>query len=198
MGNAKKYFFTGIATIFPVFVTVYILIILFKFSDSVLGKFINIWVYNNFGFKIPGLGVPVLAIVIFLVGFLTRHLLGGKILPWFESIFVRLPVVNHIYLPAKQLSRFLFGEGKEGSFKKVVLIQYPNEWSYSVGFLTNEGLEELNKKSGKELVSVLVSTPPSPFSGPLILVPKDRIKILDMSIEQAIKFVVSGGVVPPA
>jgi uncharacterized membrane protein len=193
----RKFFIAGIATLFPIFITVYIFILIFRFTDNVSGKYINAFIFSRFGFKIPGLGFVLTLLIILLVGILSSHFLGKRLLPGLEKIFLKVPFVNHVYQPAKELANFLFGQHRQTSFKRVVLLRYPNSWSYTIGFITNEGIKEFNEKTGQELVSVLVSTPPSPFSGPIIFVPKKEITLLDITIDQAIKFVVSGGIVSP-
>ncbi len=191
----RKYIFAGIATIFPLFVTAYILIFFLRFADGVLGKYVNRILAENFGYTIPGLGFFLLFLFVISVGFLSVHLLSKKFIPWFERVFAKIPLVNHIYLPARQLAKFAFGTEKQKAFSKVVLIRYPNDWSYSIGFMTNETLSEFNRKTGVELVSVLVSTPPNPFTGPIILVPREKVILLDIPVAEAMKFVISGGVV---
>jgi uncharacterized membrane protein len=191
----RKYFFSGIATIFPVLLTIYTFVFVFRIVDNLAGKYINAFLFHEYGFKIPGLGFIISLAIIFIVGFFANNFFGRKLLPWFEKLFLKIPFVSHIYPPAKQLSDFLFGDTNRAKFKKVVLVQYPEPKSWALGFITNENLDEFNQKTGDELIAVLIPTSPSPFSGPVICVPKSKVKVLDMSVDQAIKFLVSGGIV---
>jgi len=191
----RKYFLSGIATILPVFITLYAFALVFRFMDNLAGKYINAFLFQHYGFKIPGLGLCFSLAVILITGLFSNHFFGKKLLPLFERLFLKIPFVSHIYPPAKQLSDFLFGETKRTRFKKVVLVQYPEPHSWALGFITNEEIREFNDKAGEEIVAVLIPSSPSPFSGPVICVPRSKIRILDMSVDQAVKFLVSGGIV---
>ncbi|MCM8824498.1 MAG: DUF502 domain-containing protein [Candidatus Omnitrophica bacterium] len=193
----RKYFFTGIATIFPIFITVYTILIVFKFADSLLGRYINSFLKDKYGIVIPGLGLIVTLIIIITFGLLSHVFIVKKLFVIIEKIFLRLPFVAYIYPAAKQLSDFLFDKVEKEKFKKVAIVEYPYNNCYALGFVTNEEMEDFNNKTGKELVSVLIPVPPSPFTGPIALLPKEKVKMLDITIEQAIKFVVSGGIVYP-
>ncbi len=193
----RQYFFAGIATIFPVMVTIYVILFIFKHADNILGKFINMYLVKNYGYKIPGLGILLGFILTILVGVVANHFIGKRLIPFLERYFLKLPFIRHVYSPAKQLSDFLFKEDGKQKFKKVVLAQYPSEGSYSLGFMTNEDIEAFDSKLDQKVVTVLISTPPNPFTGPLVLLPRDKIKVLDMSMEAALKFVVSGGLAAP-
>ncbi len=197
MKKIKKYFFTGIATILPIAITLYIFLVIFRYADGLLGKYINAYLLKNYGYKIPGLGIIIGLALVILIGMITEHLIGGKVIPFLEANFLKLPFIKHVYSPAKQLTNFLFKKKEGETFSRMVLAQYPCEGSYSIGFMTNEEIKEIDSKLGEKVVSVLISTPPSPFSGPLILLPKSKIKVLDIPIEDAIKFVVSGGLATP-
>jgi uncharacterized membrane protein len=179
MQKLRHDFLTGIAVIFPIAITVYIFILIFRTADGILGGFINTYLNSHFGYKIPGIGI--ILMIIFVL----------------ERFIIKLPLLRHIYSPAKQLSNFLFKSNKNSAFNRVVLVPYPNDFTYSIGFMTNDELSEIDKKLEKKIVSVLVSTPPSPFSGPIIFIPREKVKILDLSMEEAIKFIVSGGLVAP-
>ncbi len=197
-GRLKRYLIAGIALTLPLFITIYLILVFFRFTDRFAGKFINNYLFYNYGFRIPGLGVLFLLLVLLGVGFLSSHFIGRKIFPVVERYFLKIPFVANIYPSAKQLSDFLFGaaDGRD-KFQKVALVQYPFRGSYSIGFVTNESLEELNRVAGERLISVLIPLAPAPFSGIIVMLPPDRIKVLEMSFDQAIKFIVSGGVVSP-
>lgn len=196
MSKIKRYFGTGLLITLPVLFTVYILWIVFRFIDGIWGKFINYYLKKHLGFSIPGLGFILGIATVIIVGFIATNFFGKKIFKAIENWFLKLPLIRQIYPTAKQIvDSFISKESP--AFKKVVLVEYPSKGIWSVGFLTNDGFKEAEEKSGRELVHVLIGTTPTPLSGFLILVPKDEIKILDISIEEGIKLVVSGGIVKP-
>ena len=197
MQKLRKDFLTGAAIIFPIAITIYILILMFRMADGILGGMINSYLSSRFGYKIPGIGIILGVIFVLLTGMLANRFIGIKLFPVLERFIIKLPLLRHIYSPAKQLSRFLFQNNKGSVFNRVVLVPYPNDNTYSIGFMTNDELSGIDAKLGVKIVSVLISTPPSPFSGPIIFVPREKLKPLDLSMEEAIKFIVSGGLVAP-
>jgi uncharacterized membrane protein len=196
-GLIRRYFIAGIATILPLFITVYVIVLVIRFAYDIAGKYINAYLLDAFGFDIPGLGLLILILSILSIGFLSSHFIGRRLFPIFEKIITKIPFVAGIYPSAKQLSDFLFEEEGKKKFKKVVLVPYPTNDSYSLGFITNEETEILKGESGKELVTVLVPLAPAPFSGVLLFLPKEKIRVLNISVDNAIKLIVSGGVVMP-
>lgn len=197
MQKLKHDFFTGIAIIFPIAITIYVFFLIFRTADGFLGGMVNKYLSQYFNYKIPGIGVVLGVIFVLVTGMVANRFIGKKLFPVLERIIIKLPLLRHIYSPAKQLSGFLFKNTKDSAFNRVVLVPYPNEFTYSIGFMTNEELSEIDTKLGKKVVSVLISTPPSPFSGPIIFVSIEKVKALDLSMEEAIKFIVSGGLVAP-
>jgi uncharacterized membrane protein len=194
----RKYILTGLAVLFPLFITVYIIVFVFRMGNRFAGRYINAFLLEQYGFALPGLGLVFILLLLIVIGFVSSHFIGRRILPFFEKIFMRIPLVANLYPSAKQLSDFLFRMDKKREFKKVVLVPYPVHDSYSMGFITNEGLSVSDKESNEEIVSVLVPLAPAPFSGVLLFLPKKKIKILDIPIDDAIKLIVSGGVVLPS
>ncbi len=195
-GHLRTYFFAGIATLFPLFVTIYLVFVILKFGDSLVGKYLNPILLKNYGFTIPGLGFVTMLLVIIGIGLFSTHFIGRKILPFLERLFLKIPLVANIYPSAKQLSDFLFTMKKE-DIGKVVLVEYPYPGAYSIGFVTNENLSFFDQESKGKMISVFIPIAPSPFSGFLVLLPQEKVKILNISMEQAIKFIVSGGVISP-
>jgi uncharacterized membrane protein len=197
LGYLRRYFFAGIATLLPVVVTVYIILVVFRFTDKFAGKYINEYLLNNYGYSIPGLGLIATILFFVIIGLISSHFIGRTVIPFFERVFIKIPVVANIYPSVKRLSDFLFGSGKKHKFKKVVLVPYPSPKSYSLGFVTNEELGNLEGRIDNELVAVFVPIAPTPFSGFLLFVPKQEIKFLNISVDLAIRCIVSGGVIPP-
>jgi len=194
--SIKRYFLTGIAALFPLFITAYVIALLFRAANRFDGNYINHFLALRYGFTVPGAGLALLVCVIFLTGFISSNYIGRKVGPLMEKVFLRIPLVAYIYPPARQLSDFLFGGDKKMMVQKVVMVEYPAPGSYSIGFMTNDAAPKIKEMGGsKELISVLVPLAPAPFSGLLIFMPRDKVVFLDMSVEAAIKIIVSGGVV---
>ena len=185
----RRYFLTGLATLFPIAITVYVAVAIFNFADGLLGDLL--------GFKLPGLGLIVTLLVILATGVLSTRVLGRVIFPTIETWFTRLPFVKNIFPAVKQLTTFLFSEtDRHSAFRRVVLVPYPRPGVYSLAFVTNETRTSATG-SPQTLLTLLIPNPPSPFTGPIIFAPKEDVILLDMSVEDAIKLVVSGGVVAP-
>ena len=197
MNKLKRYFITGLLTILPIFLTLYILLIIFRLIDNIIGVIINTYLQAAFGFSIPGLGFIMAILIILATGFVVSHLVSKKALPLIERWFLKLPGIRQIYPSIKQIVGFIFSEDK-AVFKKVVLVEYPSKGIWSVGFMTNEGFREAQELTGQELVHVLIGSTPSPWSGFFILVPKNAVKFLEMSTEEGIKLIVSGGILKPS
>lgn len=196
MSKIRRYFVTGLLTILPLYITVYFLILIFRFINGIWGKFINFYLRKNFGFVIPGLGFILGVITILVVGFIATRIFGKRVFHALELWFLKFPGIRQIYSPAKQIIDSFISKEKP-AFKKVVLVEYPSRGIWSVGFLTNEGFREACDKAGEELMHVFIATTPSPLTGFLALIPKKNVKFLDISIEDGIKLIISGGIVKP-
>jgi uncharacterized membrane protein len=193
----RRNLIAGILVILPLLLTVYVLIILFKFIDGILGRFVNTYLMDFLGFYIPGLGIILSLIIIFLVGFLTTHFVGKKLyLILEEKILMNFPLIRHIYPSLKQITEFLFAS-KRQSFKKVVLVEYPKPSIWVIGFITNKGFVEAEEKTRQGLLNIFIPSSPGPLTGFFILVPRQDVIFLDIPIEEAIKLIVSGGLLNP-
>ena len=197
LARIKRYLLAGIGVILPLFITLYVVLLLFKFADGIAGRYINSFLLERYGFSVPGLGMVILVTVIIITGMVSSLVITRRIFPFFERLLLRLPFVAYIYPSVKRLSNFFFETSVKNKYKKVVLVEYPQDGSFSIGFITNENLPRLSQKSGQPLVSVYVPLAPTPFSGFILLVPRRKIEVLNMSVEQAVKFIVSGGVIAP-
>ena len=183
----RRYFVTGLATLFPVTVTAWLTWQIFLLADGFLG--------NAFHLKIPGLGLVITLLVILLVGVLSVHFFGRLLFRTIEMGFTWLPFVRKIYPPVKQLAQFLFSdESRNAALRRVVLIQYPRPGAYSIAFVTNE-TKTVVMGTSQTLLTCLIPNPPSPFTGPIIFIPEEDVITLELSVEEAVKFIVSGGVV---
>ncbi len=196
MNKLKRYFITGLLTILPIFLTLFILNIIFRLIDNIIGRIINSYLKAAFGFSIPGLGFIMAVLIILVTGFVVSHLLNKRALPLIERWFLKLPGIRQIYPSIKQIVGFIFSKDK-AVFRKVVLVEYPSKGIWSVGFMTNEGFREAEELTGQELVHVLIGSTPSPWSGFFILVPKNAVKFSEMSAEEGVKLIVSGGILKP-
>lgn len=183
----RRYFFAGLASLFPVVVTIWLVVKIFNIADGLVG--------NWFGFKVPGLGLLVTLLVILLVGVLSVHFFGRLLFRTIEFWLTRLPIFKKVYPAVKQLTQFLFNEeSRQAALRRVVLVQYPRPGTYSIAFVTNE-TDTLATGSRKTLLTILIPNPPSPFTGPIIFVPVEDVIPLDLTVENAVKLIVSGGVV---
>jgi uncharacterized membrane protein len=185
----RNYFITGAIVLIPIGITIYLSIFLIKFSSRLLPSKIN---PNNYlPFDIPGIEILITIIFITIVGGISLSFIGKKILEIFNNILKRIPILRTIYSAVGQLTES-FAQTK-GTKKSVVLIEYPRKGLWAVGFATKDNKGEISKKTNEQLVNVFVPTTPNPTSGFLLMVPKKDIVYLDMSFEEASKFIVSAG-----
>ncbi len=191
----KNYFWTGIASLFPILITGYVIYLMFSIVEKFIGKPINHFFVDQFGYYLPGIGFVVSLFLIVGVGFISSLYVGRWFQSLLESILRRIPVIGNIYPSAKKVSEFLFSSEQKKQFKKVVLVEYPGKGNWSIGFITNEKISEEIMKAQKDEVCVFIPLAPAPFSGFIVIVTRDRVKEIDLSIEEAIKFVFSAGVV---
>ena len=186
----RNYFFTGVIVLIPIGFTLYLTKILISVSSKLIPSEINPNTYLHF--SIPGLEIILTIIFITIVGYLSLSFLGKKFLQIVDDLFKRIPILRTIYSAIGQMTESL--ASKKGSKKKsVVLIEYPRKGSWAVGFATKDNKGEISKKTNSNLVNVFVPTTPNPTSGFLLMFPKDEIIYLDMSFEEASKFIVSAG-----
>tara|TARA_B100000427_G_C15492124_1_gene588132 strand:- start:233 stop:859 length:627 start_codon:yes stop_codon:yes gene_type:complete len=186
----RNYFITGIVVLVPIGITLY----LTKFFISVSSKLIpyNLNPNNYLPFAIPGLEILLSVIFITLIGGISLSFIGKRILKFVNDLFKRIPILRTIYSAIGQMTESL-APNKRNNKKSVVLIQYPRKGSWAVGFATKDNKGEISRKTNSELVNVFVPTTPNPTSGFLLMFPKDEIIYLDMSFEEASKFIVSAG-----
>ena len=193
----KNYFLTGLLVILPVFVTVYVIWFLIRVMDVVLKYIPPKYLPETYlPFQIPGLGLILVIILIFAVGLLTRNLAGRRVVHIWENMVDRIPLVRIIYSGVKQLLEAFFIQ-KNQAFKRVALLEYPRRGTYVIGFITGESKGEVQSKTNKNMINVFVPTTPNPTSGFYILIPEDELIVLDMTVEDAFKLIISGGIFSP-
>ncbi len=193
-----KYFTTGILVIAPSAVTFWIFLRIFHWFDNILGKW-YVRLFEELGYKhphIPGLGAITLAIIVIFIGILARHYAGRKILNYLEKAMNSVPLINRIYLAVRQLSDS-FATGSGIIFLRPVMIEYPRRGLYSIGFVTRDCEGAFCRIIGKEVSSIFIPTTPNPTSGVILFVPRDEMIPLNMTIEDAMKLIISAGKLTP-
>ena len=194
MNKLKRYFLSGLIAFLPLVLTIKLLFLAFYIADNFLGKYIEPYFSREFGFYFRGFSIVICLFLILLIGFLVSNFFGKRVFPAFEKLLLQLPFFKQVYPAFKEISLFLFSREKF-NFRQVVLVEYPRKGIYSIGFLTNEASKKVSEKTSRELCYVFVPHTPSPITGFLTLVPKEDLIFPDLTIEDAIKIVISGGVV---
>ena len=193
----KRYFITGLLIWVPLVITLWVLDILISTMDQSLRLLPPEWRPDTLlGYHIPGLGVVVTLLVVFLTGLFTANIIGQRLVRFWEWLLARIPVVKTIYSSVKQVSDTLLSDQGQ-AFRKALLVQYPREGSWTIAFQTGRpGGDVVNHLNG-EYVSVYVPTTPNPTSGFFLMMPKAEVIELDMSVDDALKYIISMGVVSP-
>ena len=193
LGRLRNYFIAGIVVLVPIGITLYLTRFFISISSKLIPNELNPNSYLPFA--IPGLEILLAIIFITIIGSLSLSFIGKKILKIFNDILKRIPILRTIYSAIGQMTETL--APKKGSKKSVVLVEYPRKGSWAVGFATRENDGEISKKTNTNLINVFVPTTPNPTSGFLLMVPKDEVIYLDMTFEEASKFIVSAGTSDP-
>lgn len=193
----RRYLVAGLLIWIPIFVTVWVIRFIVDLMDQTLLLLPAAWQPETLlGFRIPGLGLLLSFLVLLVTGVAVGNLIGRQILGWAEQQMKRIPVVRSIYSGAKTFAETVFS-GKGLAFSKVLLIQYPRPGIWSIGFLSATGVAEIDARLGDEMWCVFVPTTPNPTSGFIMMVPRRDCLVLEMSVDQAMKMVVTLGVVIP-
>jgi uncharacterized membrane protein len=187
----RRYFLSGILVIVPLIITYLVLSFLFTKIDGLLSPFIA----GLIDYKVPGLGVAATIILIFLAGLLTANVIGSRLFKIWEIFLIKTPLVRTIYGSSKQLIEAIATSDKD-SFKQVVLAEFPAKGMFCLGFLTQEIKANLDDEP-TDLIAVFIPSTPTPFSGFTMLFAKEKVTPLEMTVEQGIKFFVSGGIAAP-
>jgi len=195
--SLKRYFLTGLLVITPIWGTVLILKTLFLTVDGILGDMLSKFVMPNF--YVPGIGILTLIALIFTTGLLATNIIGGQVVKLWEDWLHRVPVVRGIYATLKSMMDILSFKEKE-KYNRVVLIQFPKNGHYCFAFVTGMTQGEVQQISTEPLLNVYVPTSPNPTSGYFLLVPEKEVISLEISVEEAMKLIVSGGLyqLPPS
>ncbi len=187
----KRYFLSGVLVVVPVILTYLVLRLLFSTVDDILQPVIT----KLFGFAIPGLGLVTTLVIIIIAGIITRNFLGAQIYHLGDRFLNGMPLVRPVYSAAKQLLEAMAGSSST-SFKEVALVEYPRVGIYAIGFITHR-LEIAVDGSRDPYIAVFIPSTPTPMTGNVALVPADKAYVLDMTVEQGVKYLVSGGAASP-
>jgi len=194
------YFATGLIALLPLALTIFILRFIFNKIDNILGGIISpfpfitasrLWYYGG-----KALAFLALLLLVFLVGVLARNVVGRRVISSVEMILKRIPFIRKIYTTIRQISDAVFRREKK-LFQRVVLLEYPRKGVYTLGFVTSESGGTVNKAIKKRTLNVFISTTPNPTSGFLLVVPEKEVIPLDMTVEEGMKLIISGGVLSP-
>ena len=183
----RRFFLSGLLVVVPIIVTFLILRLLFRTVDGLLAPVVTQLV----GREIPGVGILATIVIVFLAGFFISSVFGSRLYSIGEVLFIKTPLVRTVYVGAKQLMESMFLPSSK-AFKQVVLVEYPRKNGWAIGFIGGELVV-----NGKSLISVFVPSTPTPFTGFVINYPPEEVTPLSISVEEAVKFVVSGGIVAP-
>ena len=193
IARLRNYFFTGIIVLVPIGFTLYLTIFLINISSNLIPEEINPNSYLPF--SIPGLEIALSIIFITLIGFISLSIIGKRILKLINDLLKKIPFLRTIYSAIGQMTESF--ASKKNKKKSVVLVQYPRKGTWAVGFATKDNAGEISNKTNKKLVNVFVPTTPNPTSGFLLMFPKEDVIYLDISFEEASKFIVSAGTTNP-
>ena len=193
----KRYFITGLLIWVPLGITAWVVSLIAGAADQSLRLLpAAIHPHNLIGFDIPGAGIVVTLVIIFITGLLAANFIGQRLVNWWERLLARIPVVNSIYNGVKQVSDTLFSSSGM-AFRQPLLVQYPHQGAWTIAFLTGEPGGDVVNHLKEEYVSVYVPTTPNPTSGFFLMFPKSQVIELDMDVDQALKYIISMGVVAP-
>ena len=193
LARIRNYFITGVVVLIPIGITVYLTMFMVSISSKILPKEIN---PNHYlPYDIPGVEILISIFLITLIGWISLSFLGKKLLNLFDNILKKIPILRTIYPAIGQMIE-TFTKSEKGK-KNVVLVEYPRKGSWAVGFATKKNSGEISEKTNKKLINVFVPTTPNPTSGFLLMFPEDEVIYLDLTFEEASKFIVSAGTSNP-
>ena len=189
LASFRNYFIAGVVVLIPIGITIYLSIFIVDISSKIIPKEIN---PNHYlPYDIPGLEILIAILLITFIGWLSLSFLGKKLLNVFNNLLKRIPILRTIYSAITQMTETF--TKSEGNKKNVVLVEYPRKGSWAVGFATKDNEGQISKKTNKKLVNVFIPTTPNPTSGFLLMFPKEEVIYLDLTFEEASRFIVSAG-----
>jgi len=197
MGTLRRYLIAGLLVWVPLGITLFVVRLLVDLLDRSLLLLPPGWRPEAlFGFSVPGLGIALSVAIVLVTGMVAANLVGRKLVALWESVLARIPLVRSIYSAVKQVAETLL-TSRGQSFRRVLLIEYPRRGLWTLAFQTGGASGEIQQRTAADLVTVFVPTTPNPTSGFILMVPRDEIVELEMGVEEALKLIVSLGVVVP-
>ncbi|NOU25937.1 MAG: DUF502 domain-containing protein [Methylotenera sp.] len=193
----KKYFITGLLVLVPLFITAWVLSGIIGMMDNSLYLLPENWRPKaQLGLEIPGVGALLTLLIIFLTGVIATNIFGRQLILLWEALLARVPVVKSIYASVKQVSDTLFSDSGN-AFRQAVLVQFPREGTWTIAFVTGKPGGDVANHLPGDFVSIYVPTTPNPTGGYFLMVPRADLIALDMSVDEALKYIISMGVVAP-
>lgn len=193
----RNYLIAGLLVWLPLGATILVIKLLVDLLDRTLLLLPPAWRPDALlGFHIPGLGLVLSIAIIFVTGVVVANLLGRRLVSFWESLLSRIPLVRSIYASVKQVAETVLSSSGQ-SFRKVLLVEYPRRGVWSLGFQTSSSLGEVQARTGEDVVAVFVPTTPNPTSGFVLMIPRREVTELDMEVDEALKMIISMGVVVP-
>lgn len=189
----RRYFLVGLVVIAPVGLTLFVLRWVFQTLDSILGNPLR----DALGFRVPGLGFLLLTVFVVVVGWIVHRAAGRQLLHWWNEALVRFPLTGRIYNAVSQIVQSVVGEHRK-LFRRTVLIPYPTDGVWAIAFVTHEEAAVLSRLVGEPCINVFVPSTPNPTTGFMLIVPRARVVETDISVEDAMKLILSGGAVSPS
>ncbi len=183
----RNYLISGLLVLVPIALTVYILVLIVKFTDR-LYPIIN----TRLPFYFPGFGIIITFCIVMLTGIVATNILGKRLLQSGENVIARIPLVKDIYRSIKQIAEAIFS-AEHKSFRRVVIIEYPRKGIYTMVFVTGVAKAEICRKLNRKLLNVFVPTTPNPTSGFYLMVPEEEVTEIDLTPDEAFRLIVSGG-----
>jgi len=196
-GALRRYFITGLLIWIPLIITLWVLKVIFDMLDQSLLLLPESFQTEHWiGFHIPGLGAVLTLLIVFFTGIFATNFFGAQLVQFWHDVLNRIPVVNSIYSSVKQISDTLFSSSGQ-AFRKALLVQWPHPGMWTIAFLTGTPGGDVLNHVPADCLSVYVPTTPNPTGGYFVIVRRDQVIELDMSVDQALKYIISMGVVPP-
>ncbi len=189
----RRYFLVGLVVIAPVGLTIFVLRWVFETLDSILGDPLR----DTLGLRVPGLGFLLLIVFVLLVGWIVHRAAGRQLLHWWNEALVRFPLTGRIYNAVSQIVQSMVGERRK-LFRRTVLIPYPTDGLWAIAFVTNEEAVVMSQIVGEPCVNVFVPSTPNPTTGFMLVVPRTRLIETQVTVEDAMKLILSGGSVSPS
>lgn len=197
MGFLRRYLIAGLLVWVPLGVTLLVVRLLVRWLDSTLLLLPEAYRPENLiGFELPGLGVILSLLIVFVTGVLVANLFGRSLISLWERLLAHVPLVRSVYSGAKQLAETVFSDAGQ-SFRKVLLVEFPRKGMWTLAFLTGTGVGEAQEKTGRDVINVYVPTTPNPTGGYFVMVPREDVVELDMSVDEGLKMLMSMGAVVP-